>query len=107
MAGCCVSGVLAKRWMSGGRGCTCTQLERGKEADDGSVIHRADYHAVLMEECARLGVDVKLGADVQDVDFEGTSVTLANGEIVAGDVIIGADGSVPSPFTASFFHSHI
>jgi salicylate hydroxylase len=61
-------------------------------SDCHSVIHRADYHRVLVEECERLGVDLKLGADVQDLHIETTKVTLRSGEMVSGDVIIGADG---------------
>ena len=56
------------------------------------VIHRADYQQVLVEEAIRLGVKLRLGAEVQDVDFENTTVTLQGGEVIAGDVVIGADG---------------
>lgn len=58
-----------------------------------SVIHRADYQRVLVEECERLGVEVRLGTAAKDVSFESTEVVLRNGDVVAGDVIIGADGS--------------
>ncbi|KAF2703234.1 putative salicylate hydroxylase [Pleomassaria siparia CBS 279.74] len=56
------------------------------------VIHRADYQRILAAEASRLGVDIKLRAEVQDIDFETTTVTLRNGEFISGDVIIGADG---------------
>jgi salicylate hydroxylase len=56
------------------------------------VIHRADYQRVLLEEAEQLGVDLRLGADVRDVVSEGTAVVLKSGEVVSGDVIIGADG---------------
>jgi salicylate hydroxylase len=58
-----------------------------------SIIHRADYQRVLVEECERLGVDVRLKSEFDDVDFEQTTVTLKDGEVVSGDVIIGADGN--------------
>lgn len=59
-----------------------------------SVMHRADYQYVLADEARRLGVVMRLGCDVVDVDSseESPSVTLADGEVVRGDVIIGADG---------------
>lgn len=63
------------------------------EADVPSVIHRADYQRVLVEEAKRLGVELRLKADVQDIDFERTGVTLRNGAMISGDVIIGADGN--------------
>ncbi|PYH85593.1 FAD/NAD(P)-binding domain-containing protein [Aspergillus uvarum CBS 121591] len=56
------------------------------------IIHRADYHRVLYEEAVRLGVQVRLGVEVEGVDFEGPTVLLAGGERVPGDVVLGADG---------------
>ncbi|KAL2822451.1 hypothetical protein BJX63DRAFT_417549 [Aspergillus granulosus] len=56
------------------------------------IIHRSDFHRVLLDEATRLGVEVRLNAEVVDVDFEGPEVILAGGERVAGDVMIGADG---------------
>ena len=47
---------------------------------------------MLVEECERLGVDIRLKSEVHSVDFEQTTVTLKNGDVVSGDVIIGADG---------------
>lgn len=58
-----------------------------------SVIHRADYQRILVEECERLGVDVRLKSELYDIDFDETTVTLKNGDVVSGDVIIGADGN--------------
>jgi salicylate hydroxylase len=58
-----------------------------------SVIHRADYQRVLVEECERLGVDIRLKSEVDDIDFDQTTVTLRNGHFVSGDVIVGADGN--------------
>jgi salicylate hydroxylase len=39
-----------------------------------------------------LGVKLRLKADVCDVDFDYTEVKLRDGEVISGDVIIGADG---------------
>lgn len=49
---------------------------------------------MLVEESQRLGVELRLKADVQDINFESTEVTLSNGEVISGDVIIGADGNL-------------
>jgi salicylate hydroxylase len=48
---------------------------------------------VLVEECERLGVDIRLKSEVDDIDFDQTTVTLRNGHFVSGDVIVGADGN--------------
>ncbi|KAL4910566.1 hypothetical protein BDW74DRAFT_184446 [Aspergillus multicolor] len=56
------------------------------------IIHRQDFHEVLLDEAVRLGVEIRLNAEVTDVIFETPEVLLADGERVAGDVIIGADG---------------
>ncbi|KAL1981392.1 hypothetical protein VTN96DRAFT_2735 [Rasamsonia emersonii] len=56
------------------------------------VIHRADYHKVLLDEARRLGAVIKLDSEVRDVDFDQPSVILASQERIHADVIIGADG---------------
>ncbi|KAL3488002.1 hypothetical protein BJX62DRAFT_227636 [Aspergillus germanicus] len=56
------------------------------------IIHRVDFHGVLLEEATRLGAEIRLNAEVVDIDFEGPTVLLAGGERVVGDLIIGADG---------------
>ena len=57
-----------------------------------SVIHRADYHRVLLDKAESLGVEIKLGIDVKQVDFEQTKVITSTGKSFYGDVIVGADG---------------
>ena len=58
------------------------------------VMHRADYQNVLAEEARRLGAQFQLGADVIKVDSndEHASVTLASGEQLHADIVVGADG---------------
>ena len=58
------------------------------------VLLRADYQRVLVDEAERLGVTLRLGCDVESADYrdDGPIVTLADGEIVMADVIVGADG---------------
>ena len=57
-----------------------------------SLIHRADYHRVLYDEALRLGVTVRLNADVRTADFESPAVYLDTGESIDADVVIVADG---------------
>ena len=57
------------------------------------VIHRADLHNVLIEKALELdNVELRLNSTVTDVSFNPASVTLSNGSVVRGDVVIGADG---------------
>ncbi|KAL4927995.1 uncharacterized protein BDV17DRAFT_282237 [Aspergillus undulatus] len=56
------------------------------------IIHRQDFHQILLDEATRLGAEIRLGAEVTDIILEGPEVILAGGERVAGDVVIGADG---------------
>jgi salicylate hydroxylase len=61
-------------------------------------IHRGDYHAMLLHLArAAPGVRIRLNAAVRDVQpdptvQDGPSVTLASGEVLHADVVIGADG---------------
>ena len=59
----------------------------------GSVIHRADYHEIMLEEAKRLGVEIRLDCNVESLDFDRTEVVVTGGERLKADVIIGADGS--------------
>ncbi|OKP11289.1 3-hydroxybenzoate 6-hydroxylase 1 [Penicillium subrubescens] len=56
------------------------------------IIHRVDYHRILHDEAMRLGVVLRLGAEVTDISTDETTALLADGTIVVADVIIGADG---------------
>jgi salicylate hydroxylase len=57
------------------------------------IIHRQDFYQLLFDEAIRLGVEIRLGAEVTDIAFGTAEVVLAGGERVTGDVIIGADGT--------------
>lgn len=39
-----------------------------------------------------MGVVIRLGSNVQAIDFDLPSLSLASGEVVTGDIIVGADG---------------
>ena len=61
-----------------------------------SVIHRADYQEILLEEAMRLGMDFRTNCEVVQVLFHACpKAVLKNGEHVAGDVLVGADGEFP------------
>ena len=57
-------------------------------------IHRADLVDILMVEALRLGVSMKLDAELQSFQQNqtGVSLHLADGRSFGGDVLIGADG---------------
>ncbi|OAL28800.1 hypothetical protein AYO22_02665 [Fonsecaea multimorphosa] len=64
------------------------------------VIHRADYHSVLLDEVLRLGGKLRLNAEAVEikVSTENPHVVLQTGEIIEADVIVGADVlGQPSP----------
>ncbi|KAF2091132.1 FAD/NAD(P)-binding domain-containing protein [Saccharata proteae CBS 121410] len=56
------------------------------------VIHRADYHEILVNEAKALGVDVRLGVEVEKIDFESTTLHVKGEDDIKGDVMVGADG---------------
>lgn len=64
------------------------------------VIHRADLHKALMAK-AETVAKIRVNSMVTDIDFDKPSVVLSNGEVLAADVVIGADGS--SPFSDIIF----
>lgn len=55
------------------------------------VVHRADYHKVLLKDAIQRGAEIHLDCNAVKVDLAG-SVRLADGATYAADVIIGADG---------------
>ncbi|KAH9840609.1 uncharacterized protein C8Q71DRAFT_904711 [Rhodofomes roseus] len=54
-------------------------------------IHRADFHKLLYDRALN-EMDLRLNSTVVDCDPEAPSLTLASGEVIHGDLIIGADG---------------
>jgi flavin-dependent dehydrogenase len=56
------------------------------------VIHREDYHTILVQEALRLGTTLQLDAHVEKINAEGTEITMMDGSTMQADVIIGADG---------------
>ena len=58
------------------------------------LIHRADLHRVLLQRAQDLGVEFKLGANIEEngIDVAAGRIRLASGEEYGGDLILGADG---------------
>ncbi|TFK22615.1 FAD/NAD(P)-binding domain-containing protein [Coprinopsis marcescibilis] len=54
-------------------------------------IHRADLHKLLVETCEQYAT-IRLNSRVTDIDTSKPSVTLASGEVISADLVIGADG---------------
>ncbi|KAL7622420.1 hypothetical protein AAE478_007925 [Parahypoxylon ruwenzoriense] len=55
-------------------------------------IHRADLQVAMVRRAQSVGVDIRLDADVVDVNFEYAAVTTQDGQTVQGDLILGSDG---------------
>lgn len=55
-------------------------------------LHRVDLQLALAQRAQELGITVRLATKVVDVDSGAPAVTLADGERVAGDLLVAADG---------------
>src|SRR6478752_5685339 len=83
--------------MYGATGRLLGELSLGRPLADGSVAitaKRSLLAARLLDEAERRGVEVRRGAEVVDVagDANGATVTLAGGERLTADLVVGADG---------------
>lgn len=83
--------------MYGATGRPLGELSLGVPLADGTVAltaKRSLLAARLLDEAERRGVDVRRGVEVADVssDATGAVVTLADGERLTADLVIGADG---------------
>ena len=58
----------------------------------GYIGHRGDYHEVFLQAVRDAGVEILMDREVVEFDEDKPSVTLATGEEVTADVVIGADG---------------
>nr|OQO18572.1 hypothetical protein B0A51_15560 [Rachicladosporium sp. CCFEE 5018] len=55
-------------------------------------LHRVDLQRMMYDRAIELGVEVRLGARLADIDFEKPSLTLEGGESLEADLLVGADG---------------
>lgn len=82
--------IHIRRWEDGG---LLGTMPVNKTYGQQVVIHRADLHNALLEKALELtNVELRENSHVTNVDFDSTSVTLANGNVVEADTIIAADG---------------
>lgn len=60
---------------------------------DRMLYHRQDLHSALQEAAtSEGGVDIRTAAEVVECSAEAGTVTLGNGTVLRGDIVIGADG---------------
>lgn len=52
-----------------------------------------DFRRLLYDLAVSYGASVRFGACVSSIDPDSHSVTLTTGEVIRGDVVIGADGA--------------
>ena len=71
------------------------ELDPAAEKKYGSpylLLHRAEFHTILLEEAKRLGVQVTLGCTVTAIDFDHRRVHIKGASPFVADAFIGADG---------------
>ena len=56
------------------------------------MVHRADYHALLLEKAISLDIDVRKNSRVDEWLWNVPAVRQANGEQLEGDLLVVADG---------------
>ena len=56
------------------------------------MVHRADYHKVLLERALKLGVEIRSSSKVDGYDWDAPAAVLEDGSRVSGDLLIVADG---------------
>ncbi|KAL9082952.1 MAG: hypothetical protein Q9165_008715 [Trypethelium subeluteriae] len=56
------------------------------------VIHRADLLRALLSGTEKYGIEIKLGSEVKEIDFNKPSLCLSSGDVYGADLILGADG---------------
>lgn len=61
------------------------------------VVHRAHLHNALYEQAEALGVKMRLNSKVDEYDAETATITLSDGSVFQGDLVVAADGTSPPP----------
>lgn len=59
------------------------------------MVHRADYHAILLAKAIELGIDVRKNSKVDEYHWDIPALRLHTGEEIQGDLIVAADGKFP------------
>ncbi|KAF8590084.1 FAD/NAD(P)-binding domain-containing protein [Ramaria rubella] len=60
--------------------------------NDWYIADHADLHKMMFRLAEEAGVTIRLGCKVTSVDPREASVTLSSGEVIRGDLVVGADG---------------
>lgn len=82
--------IHVRRWQDGSLLAT---MPVNKTFGQQVVIHRADLHNAIIEKALALeNVELRVNSPVSSVTFSPASVSLADGTVIRGDVVIGADG---------------
>lgn len=91
-AGQVVTGASIRHW----RGDIISQNNLGAMAESLGAptvaIHRAELHRVLMEALPDVPVQLDTTVDHFEQDDRGVRVTLTNGTVITGDILVAADG---------------
>lgn len=67
--------------------------KQGNECCSGPMsFHRVDLHSRLRDMAAAAGAEIKLGVKITEIDLKEARISLEDGEIFKGDLLIGADG---------------
>jgi salicylate hydroxylase len=56
------------------------------------TVMRAEFQQIMYENALKLGVEIRLGCRIKDIDQSKPSLLLENGELLKADLIVGADG---------------
>ncbi|CAK7223164.1 hypothetical protein SCUCBS95973_005085 [Sporothrix curviconia] len=56
------------------------------------MVHRADYHTVLLDKARASGIEIRGNARVDGYDWDAPAAILADGTRVTGDLLVVADG---------------
>lgn len=67
------------------------------------VIHRAHFHSALCQKAQDMGIDIKLGARVENYNPVAGSITLADGTTYIGDLVVAGDGKSLVRLSLTFY----
>ncbi|OAX81464.1 hypothetical protein ACJ72_04191 [Emergomyces africanus] len=82
--------IQVVRWQDG-RVLSKTSVDH--QYGEAATIHRGDLQRALVDRILELdNINIRLNATVTDIHFDRPAVCLQGGEVVYGDVVIGADG---------------
>ncbi len=64
------------------------------------MIHRGDLHDCLLARAQELNIDIRMGQLVEQFDGHTPSVTLKDGTVLKGDLIVCGDGKLAQQSTS-------